>query len=324
MRVITAFILAALVGAVTAPDAAAQTTARGMYTTLQSREQTTRRALDAGKPERVVRRDVQRIVVGYEGLVARFPRNGYADNALWQAAFLAADTFARYRVDVDRVTVGAPAAAPGQGLPGQPVDQARRPGAQAPGGRGARGVRRQRRPSRGGAGSCAAACSAASAAPAAVELVSGAARRRRRRHWPGGDAADARHRAHSGDPPDRAPRGRPHRDRARSGDRLSLRAHRGARACVPRSRPTPTWRRPCRRRRRLTTRSSRACGSDRGRAGPRASCSTWKAQAVTPSSRSTTPIASSSTSTGGPERRRSWRPCTRRRRRRRCSRPRRR
>jgi len=103
MRVITAFILAAL-GAVAAPDVAAQTTARGMYTTLQSREQTTRRALDAGKPERGVRRDVQRIVVGYEGLVARFPRNGYADNALWQAAFLAADSFARYRIEADRAT----------------------------------------------------------------------------------------------------------------------------------------------------------------------------------------------------------------------------
>ena len=50
MRVITAFILAAARGAVAAPEAAAQTTARGMYTTLQSREQTTRRALDAGKP----------------------------------------------------------------------------------------------------------------------------------------------------------------------------------------------------------------------------------------------------------------------------------
>jgi N-acetylmuramoyl-L-alanine amidase len=103
MRVITAFILAAL-GAVAAPDVAAQTTARGMYTTLQSREQTTRRALDAGKPEGGVRRDVQRIVVGYEGLVARFPRNGYADNALWQAAFLAADSFARYRIEADRAT----------------------------------------------------------------------------------------------------------------------------------------------------------------------------------------------------------------------------
>lgn len=103
MRVITAFILAVL-GAVNAPEAAAQTTARGMFTTLQSREQSTRRALDGGKPERTVRRDVERVVVGYEGLVARFPRNGYADNALWQAAFLAADSFARYRVDVDRVT----------------------------------------------------------------------------------------------------------------------------------------------------------------------------------------------------------------------------
>jgi N-acetylmuramoyl-L-alanine amidase len=104
MRVITAFILAALGGAVAAPDLSAQTTARGMYAKLQAREQTARRALDAGKSEQVVRRDVQRIVVGYEGLVSRFPRNGYADNALWQAAFLSADTFARYRVDVDRVT----------------------------------------------------------------------------------------------------------------------------------------------------------------------------------------------------------------------------
>ena len=103
MRVITVFLLA-LYGAVASPPAAAQTTAKGMYTTLQSREQSTRRSLDAGKPERVVRRDVQRLVVGYEGLVARFPRTGYADNALWQAAFLAADTFARYRVELDRAT----------------------------------------------------------------------------------------------------------------------------------------------------------------------------------------------------------------------------
>ena len=103
MRVITAFIVA-LIGAVAVAEAAAQPTARRMYTTLQSREQTTRRALDASKPERVVRRDVERLVAGYEGLVARFPRNGYADNALWQAAFLAADSFARYRVEVDRLT----------------------------------------------------------------------------------------------------------------------------------------------------------------------------------------------------------------------------
>lgn len=103
MRVITTVFVAALAVA-SAADAVAQTTARGMFTTLQARETTARRALDAGRPARVVRRDVQRLVSGYEGLVARHPRSGYSDNALWQAAFLAADSFARYRVDDDRET----------------------------------------------------------------------------------------------------------------------------------------------------------------------------------------------------------------------------
>ena len=103
MRVITTVIAAALAVA-SAADAVAQTTARGMFTTLQARETTARRALDAGRPARVVRRDVQRLVSGYERLVARYPRSGYSDNALWQAAFLAADSFARYRVDDDRQT----------------------------------------------------------------------------------------------------------------------------------------------------------------------------------------------------------------------------
>jgi N-acetylmuramoyl-L-alanine amidase len=104
MRVITACTIAAALVVATASDLHAQTTARGMFASLQKREQATRRALDAGKPAKTVRRDVQRIVVGYEGLVARFPRNGYSDNALWQAAFLAADSYARYRVEEDRET----------------------------------------------------------------------------------------------------------------------------------------------------------------------------------------------------------------------------
>lgn len=103
MRVITTVFAAALALA-SAADVVAQTTARGMFATLQARETTARRALDAGRPARVVRRDVQRLVSGYEGLVARYPRSGYSDNALWQAAFLAADSFARYRVDDDRET----------------------------------------------------------------------------------------------------------------------------------------------------------------------------------------------------------------------------
>ena len=97
MRVIATLLLVAL-----AVPALAQTTARGMYTKLQQREATVRRALDAGRPEAVVRRDARRVVIGYKGLVARFPRSGYSDNALWQAAFLSADCYARYRVEADR------------------------------------------------------------------------------------------------------------------------------------------------------------------------------------------------------------------------------
>ncbi len=85
-----------------ADAAIAQTTARGMYQKLQARETTARRALEAARPERIVRRDIGRIVVGYEGIVRRYPRSGYSDNALWQAAMLLADSYARYRVEEDR------------------------------------------------------------------------------------------------------------------------------------------------------------------------------------------------------------------------------
>ena len=103
MRTISALFVAALLGAAVEP-AVAQTTVSRVFTTWQSREQTARRALDAGTPEATVRRDVARVVAGYESLVARFPRSAYSDNALWQAAILAADAYARYRVEADRET----------------------------------------------------------------------------------------------------------------------------------------------------------------------------------------------------------------------------
>ena len=87
-----------------AATAAAQTSARGMYQKLQSRETAVRRALEAGRPEHIVRRDVSRVVVGYEGIVRRYPRSGYSDNALWQGAMLAADSYARFRNEADRRT----------------------------------------------------------------------------------------------------------------------------------------------------------------------------------------------------------------------------
>lgn len=102
MRVITALLVAAGLAALAAP-ADAQVTARAMYSTLQGREQAARRALDAGKPERIARRDVRSVIAGYEGMVGRFPRSGYSDNALWQAGMLAADSYARYRVEADRL-----------------------------------------------------------------------------------------------------------------------------------------------------------------------------------------------------------------------------
>lgn len=103
MRTITALFVAATLGAAVEP-AVAQTTVSRVFTTWQSREQTARRALEAGKAEATVRRDVSRVVAGYESLVARFPRSAYCDNALWQAAILAADAYARFRVEADRQT----------------------------------------------------------------------------------------------------------------------------------------------------------------------------------------------------------------------------
>jgi N-acetylmuramoyl-L-alanine amidase len=103
MRTLLALFVTAFVAAHAVP-VLAQSTANRLYTTWLAREQAARKAIEAGKPEAAVRRDVARVVAGYEGLVARFPRSAYGDNALWQGAILSADAFARYRVDADRAT----------------------------------------------------------------------------------------------------------------------------------------------------------------------------------------------------------------------------
>jgi N-acetylmuramoyl-L-alanine amidase len=86
-----------------APPLAAQSTPKNLFARLQAREQIARRSLDAGRPADVVRKSVLHVVAGYEGFVGRFPRSGYSDNALWQAAMLAASSFARYHVESDRI-----------------------------------------------------------------------------------------------------------------------------------------------------------------------------------------------------------------------------
>jgi N-acetylmuramoyl-L-alanine amidase len=83
--------------------AAAQTSAKSIYTRLSSRDTAARKALVSTRSADQVRSDIARIVSGYEGLVKKYPGSPYSDNALWQAAMLSAESFARYRTEADRV-----------------------------------------------------------------------------------------------------------------------------------------------------------------------------------------------------------------------------
>jgi N-acetylmuramoyl-L-alanine amidase len=82
--------------------AVAQTSAKSIYTRLSARDATARQALVSPRSADLVRKDVARVVAGYEGLVKKYPGSPYSDNALWQAAMLSAESFARYRADADR------------------------------------------------------------------------------------------------------------------------------------------------------------------------------------------------------------------------------
>jgi len=94
----------ALVWPAAVPAAAApQTSAKDLYLSAQSREQAVRAALDASPPNPPPTRDVMRqVVAAYRQVVLRYPTSGYCDNALWLAAQLSADTFARHGDERDR------------------------------------------------------------------------------------------------------------------------------------------------------------------------------------------------------------------------------
>src|SRR5262245_19460066 len=77
-RAIPAAALAALL--LTQP-ASAQTAA-SQYKTLQTREDAVRATASPALAS------VRRLAVAYQDIVRRWPRSGYADNALWQAAGL--------------------------------------------------------------------------------------------------------------------------------------------------------------------------------------------------------------------------------------------
>src|SRR5829696_2972202 len=74
------------------PDAA-----RDMYNRALAQERGVRD--EAARPTLA---QMRRAVAAYERLVRRYPSSGYADNALWQAANLAALAFERFGEEADR------------------------------------------------------------------------------------------------------------------------------------------------------------------------------------------------------------------------------
>src|SRR5215204_3001740 len=97
-------ILAALITIAwaAAPDPTAEarprpTTARDMYNSALAQERTVRD--ESAQPTLA---EMRRAVAAYEALVRRYPSSGYADNALWQAANLAALAFERFGEEADR------------------------------------------------------------------------------------------------------------------------------------------------------------------------------------------------------------------------------
>src|SRR4029453_2025282 len=100
MHQIIALTLASALLAVMPADA--QTTAKSMYTRISSRDAVARKALVATRSADGVRTDILGSGAAYEALVKKYPGSPYSDNALWQAAMLSAESFARYRAEGDR------------------------------------------------------------------------------------------------------------------------------------------------------------------------------------------------------------------------------
>jgi len=78
---------------------------RESYEQTREREEAVRRDLDglpAGATSEPLLARVRGLVATYETLSRRYPRSGYSDNALWQAATLSADAFWQFAEDADR------------------------------------------------------------------------------------------------------------------------------------------------------------------------------------------------------------------------------
>ena len=77
---------------------------RDAYTAALTREQVVRAVLSDLRATPEVIAEVRAVVNSYQAVVRRYPTSGYCDNALWQAARLSLDAFARFGAPSDQQT----------------------------------------------------------------------------------------------------------------------------------------------------------------------------------------------------------------------------
>ena len=128
MRMIRLLALITVVAVPLTADAARKpTTAKASYEQAQARERTlARRGLDAAPVSQV-----RSLIAVYADVVHRFPRSGYADNALFDAARLASALYGRTRDVDDRQRARAVVTASAQRLSAEQPRQGRPRAAEA-------------------------------------------------------------------------------------------------------------------------------------------------------------------------------------------------
>ena len=101
------WLVLALVGVTgIVPQAVGAAPARDMYAAAAARERALRAAWAQpaeSTDARAVLNQARAIVSAYETIVRRYPTSGYCDNALWQAATLSAEAFARSAQEQDKL-----------------------------------------------------------------------------------------------------------------------------------------------------------------------------------------------------------------------------
>jgi N-acetylmuramoyl-L-alanine amidase len=95
------FLALAFVAVVAAPVSAALTV-QALYGDAMAKENAVREALSDQTTSETVLKALRMAVTAYESLVRRYPTSSYSDNALWQAARLSLDGFARFGQPQDR------------------------------------------------------------------------------------------------------------------------------------------------------------------------------------------------------------------------------